>query len=214
MGARESRPDSRRAAGKTRMAVSVSRRTGRLFVLSGPSGVGKDALLAQMLERTPGLTRSVSATTRAPRAGEREGVDYHFVSRAEFETAVAAGEFLEHEEYGGELYGTPLHAVSARRERGEDVLLKIEVKGAAVVRALVPDAVLIFVAPPSFEELERRLRSRGTDSAQHARDRLETARAEIDRVSMYDYCVVNDDLCTAADAVRCVVIAERCRVTR
>lgn len=185
---------------------------GRLFVVSGPSGVGKDAVLDRALVRVPGVVRSVSATTRAPRPGEADGVDYHFLSWAEFEKDIAQGFFLEYARYGDNLYGTPLTKVAEQRARDLDVVLKIEVQGAQTVKRLVPDAVLIFVQPPSFAELERRLHLRATDSKSRIAERLATARAEMDCISFYDYLITNDDLEAATEALCAIIIAERHRI--
>ncbi len=189
---------------------------GRLFVVSGPSGVGKDAVLAPLLSAgtcPPRLRRCITATTRAPRPAEVDGVDYFFLDRAEFERRIALGGFLEHASYAGRHYGTPRAWVEAERDGGNDVLLKIEVQGAFQVREAVPEAVLVFVAPPSWEELERRLRGRdpGADPADIAR-RLEAARAEVALAPRYDYLVVNDTIPAAVEALRSIVLAERCRI--
>ena len=185
---------------------------GRLFVVSGPSGVGKDALLSRVLGTVPGLTRSISATTRLPRPHEVNSADYHFITRAEFERAIAQNLFFEYAEYAGNLYGTLRDKVEEQRARGFDVVLKIEVQGARNVRKLAPDAILIFVQPPSMEELERRLRTRDTDSEERIQQRLATARIEMESVPLYDYLVTNDILEIAADALRAIVIAERHRI--
>lgn len=189
---------------------------GRLFVLSGPSGVGKDAVLAPLFAAEtcpPRLRRCITATTRPPRPGEIEGVDYFFLSREEFERRVGAGHFLEHAEYAGRRYGTPRPWVDAERDGGNDVLLKIEVQGALQVRAAAPEAVLIFLAPPTGAELKRRLRSRDPEAppADLAR-RLEIARTELDLAGRYDYLVVNDRVPEAVVAIRTIVLAERCRI--
>src|SRR5690242_15234803 len=134
---------------QTRIAEALINRVGGLFVVSGPSGVGKDSLLAALLAQLPGVVRSISATTRLPRSGEVNGRDYLFLPRTEFESAIAAGRFLEHVQYGESLYGTPLDEVTALRAQGLDVVLKIEVQGALAVRKLVPEAVLIFIQAPS-----------------------------------------------------------------
>jgi guanylate kinase len=193
-------------------------RQGTLFVVSGPSGVGKDAVLAPLFSAgtcPPRLRRCITATTRAPRPGEIEGVDYFFIAREEFERRIRAGQFLEHAEYAGRCYGTPRPWVDAERAGGNDVLLKIEVKGALQVRALVPEAVLVFLAPPSVQELARRLRGRdpGADAADIAR-RLDIARAELELAAGYDYRVVNDRIPEAVEAIRSIIIAERHRVRR
>src|SRR5262249_2648333 len=146
---------------------------GRLFVVSGPSGVGKDAVLERLFERMSGIVRSVSATTRAPRPGERDGVDYHFLTQDQFERGKERRFFLEWARYGDHCYGTPREKADELRARGLDVILKIEVQGAASVRELAPDAILIFIQPPSLTELERRLRGRGTDAEERIQARLE-----------------------------------------
>ena len=189
---------------------------GTLIVLSGPSGVGKDAVLAPLFSAEtcpPRLRRCITATTRAPRPGEIEGVDYFFLSREEFERRVAEGFFLEHASYAGRSYGTPRWWVEAEVAGGNDVLLKIDVQGALQIRSQAPEAVLVFVAPPSVEELERRLRGRdpGADPGDLAR-RLAIAREELALARQYDYLVVNDRIEKAVEALRAIVIAERCRV--
>lgn len=191
---------------------------GNLIVLSGPSGVGKDAVLAPLFAaptRPPRLRRCITATTREPRPGEIEGVDYFFMSRAEFERRIAEDFFLEHAWYAGRFYGTPRWWVEAELEGGNDVLLKIEVQGALQVRAEAPGAVLIFIAPPTLEELERRLRGRDgeADPADLAR-RLATAREELALAPRYDYLLVNERIETAVEHLRSIIIAERCRLRR
>ena len=191
---------------------------GSLIVLSGPSGVGKDAVLAPLFSAEtcpPRLRRCITATTRAPRPGEIEGVDYFFLSREEFERRIAEGFFLEHATYAGRSYGTPRWWVEAEVAGGNDVLLKIDVQGALQVRSQAPEAVLVFIAPPSVEELERRLRGRdpGADPDDLAR-RLAIAREELALARQYDYLVVNDRIEKAVEDLRAIVIAERCRIRR
>lgn len=198
---------------KTGEAEPVSH-PGLLFVVSGPSGVGKDTLLDLLFDRMNGLTRSVSATTRAPRPGEVDGRDYHFLSREQFESDIAAHRFLEYMPYNSQLYGTPRAGLTAQRDAGNDVVLKIEVKGAAVVREVAPDAILIFIRPPSLEELELRLRARETDTEAHIRERMRIAQEEMAQMRHFDYEVVNDDRDKAVDLMRCIVVAERCRIRR
>lgn len=190
---------------------------GRLFVVSGPSGVGKDSVLTALFASSacpPGLLRCVTATTRAPRPGEMPGRDYFFLTRSEFEGRIAQGFFLEHAVYNGDRYGTPGGYVAQQRAQGHDVLLKIEVQGALQVRAAVPDAILIFLAPPCWKELERRLRSRATDDPAEVARRLAIAQEEMQAAPRYDYLVVNAKVEEAADALRAIVIAERCRIAK
>ena len=167
---------------------------GRLFVLSGPSGVGKGTLLNRVMEQMPSLVVSVSATTREPRPGEADGVNYYFMSREQFEQNIAEGCFLEYESYGSNLYGTPRAGVEAQRGAGLDVILEIEVKGAMQVKTLAPDAILVYIKPPSPEILEARLRGRKTESEETIQTRLRIAAEELKKISEYDYCLVNDDL--------------------
>jgi guanylate kinase len=191
---------------------------GKLIVLSGPSGVGKDAVLAPLFSAEtcpPRLRRCITATTRPPRPGEIEGVDYFFLARDEFERRAAEGFFLEHASYAGRSYGTPRWWVEAEVAGGNDVLLKIDVQGALQVRSQAPDAVLVFIAPPSEEELERRLRGRDPDAnPDDLARRLAIAREELALARQYDYLVVNDRIEKAVEALRAIVIAERCRVRR
>lgn len=168
--------------------------TGRLIVISGPSGSGKTTLCSRLLER-PGFERVITCTTRAPRGGERDGVDYHFLSREAFERGIREGAFLEHAEVYGNRYGTPRAAVIQAIERGASVVLNIDVQGARQLRdAGVEPMVTIFVVPPSEEELEARLRRRGTDSDDAIRRRLEESRRELAEREAYDHEIVNRDL--------------------
>lgn len=181
-------------------------------MLSGPSGVGKGSLLTALLGQVPGVARSISATTRAARPGETDGVDYHFLPRERFLADAADGRFYEYAEYNHNYYGTPYAQVDAMLDKGVDVILEIEVQGAKIVRGLMPDAILIFVQPPSLESLEDRLRKRGTDSEARIAERIQLAAAELSCLPLYDYSIVNDDFDQALDQLRCIVIAERCRI--
>jgi guanylate kinase len=184
--------------------MSASASTGRLLLITGPSGVGKGTLVARLLARHPELWLSVSATTRAPRAGEEEGRHYFFLDRAAFERQVADGGFLEWAEFAGNLYGTPRAAVQERLEAGRTVLLEIELEGARQVRRSFPTGFQVLLRPPSFEELERRIRGRGTDSEAAIARRLARAREELQAEAEFDAVVINDDL------ERSLVELERC----
>ncbi|MDE2126497.1 MAG: guanylate kinase [Armatimonadetes bacterium] len=188
------------------------RSAGRLFVLSGPSGVGKDTLFAQSRQQLSQMERSVSCTTRKPRLGERDGVDYHFWSEERFSESVSSGDFLESAEYGGNWYGTLRDPVVHLLSTGIDVMLIIEVKGALKARASIPDAVLIYVAPPSFAELRRRLENRPDFSAEKIAARLAIAVEELASVPEYDYLIVNQQLDAAAAQLSEVVRSERLRI--
>ena len=169
---------------------------GKLIVVSGPSGVGKSSLIRLCMEMRNDLCFSVSVTTRAMRTGEADGEDYFFIDDARFEQMVEDGELLEHAQYVGHSYGTPRNFVEKKQAEGINVVLDIEVQGAAQVHAMQKDAVMIFVAAPSFEELENRLRSRGTESDESVRMRLLRARQECEEATIYDYLIINDDLFT------------------
>ncbi len=164
------------------------------FVITGPSGVGKGTLIRSLSERVPGLELSVSATTRAPRPGERDGVDYHFLSDAEFDRRLEAGEFVEHASYSGRRYGTLRFELARRLEAGVPVVLEIEVQGARQVRVAMPDAIQVFVSPPSIEALRARLVGRGTDDAEQIEARMRTAREELAAQPEFGHVVVNDRL--------------------
>lgn len=188
------------------MTASTGR--GLLVVISGPSGVGKTTVAERLLGE-PGFARAVTATTRAPRPGERDGVDYRFLAEADFRREIAAGGFLEHAEVHGRLYGTPRQAVEEILRRGLACLLVIDVQGAATLRREGVPALYVFVAPPSEAELERRLRSRRTDSEAEIARRLATARSELARRREYDTVVINDDLDRAVGEISRLVQARR-----
>ena len=185
-----------------------------VVVISGPSGAGKSSFVSELLQGPLDLVYSVSATTRPRRPHETEGRDYWYLTREEFRRRVDAGEFVEWAEVHSELYGTLRSEIDAALRAGRNVLLDIDVQGGRAVRAHYPDGVFIFVLPPSMESLEARLRSRGTDSEERIRLRLENARREIAFAREYDYAVVNDDLAAAQRQVRSIVVSETLRVTR
>ncbi|MGB8021045.1 MAG: guanylate kinase, partial [Candidatus Nanopelagicales bacterium] len=179
-------------------AARRRRMTGRLVVLTGPSGVGKGTVVAEVRRIRPDLWVSVSATTRPPREGEVDGVAYHFLTPEEFARVIAEGGFLEWAEFAGNRYGTPRAAVLDRLAAGETVLLEIELVGARQVRASVPGSLSVFLTPPSFAELEARLRGRGTDDDRAIQRRLDRARVEMAASTEFDVVVVNDDVVRAA----------------
>ena len=185
---------------------------GQLIVLSGPSGTGKSTVIAQLLSKRPDIHFSVSFTTRQPRVGEQNGVNYNFVDRAEFQRMIDDDELLEFAQYVGNYYGTSLKVIRDYLDHGTDVLLDIEVQGAAKVKAKCPEAVAIFIIPPSLEELSQRLHHRATDDESTIRSRLEKARSEYREIPNYDYLVVNDAVTEAVDEILAILTAENCRV--
>jgi guanylate kinase len=182
-----------------------------VFVITGPSGVGKGTLIRGLMERLDGLELSVSATTRAPRPGERDGVDYHFLTREEFDRRVAAGEFVEHADYAGRSYGTLRSELDERLRESTPVVLEIEVQGARQVRAAMPEAVQVFIAPPSLEALRARLIGRGTDDRAEVERRLRVAEQELQAQPEFGYVVVNDRLDDAITELTAIVARELAR---
>lgn len=187
---------------------------GALFVVTGASGTGKTTLVKEALATIPDLSFSVSATTRAPRVGEVDGRDYHFVSQDRYAEMVEAGAFLEWAEVYGNRYGTLREPVEAALARGESILLEIDAQGAAQVRAAMPEAVFIFILPPSIETIEARLRGRSTDSEEIIQRRLADARLQLSRCGEFEYLLVNDDLDSGYDQLQAILIAELLRARR
>ena len=188
---------------------------GNLFILSAPSGAGKTSIVKPVVAGLDRLAFSVSHTTRAPRSGERDRVDYHFTTRPEFEAMIARHDFLEWAEVHGNLYGTSRTSVEARRAEGLDIILDIDVQGAAQIRSQgIPGACFIFIAPPSIEELRRRLTSRGTDRPETIELRLKNATTEMAAMPLYDYVIVNEALGEAIDSLRAIVIEKRLAARR
>lgn len=189
--------------------MSKPLRRGKPFVIAAPSGTGKTTVCRAVVERDAAIRFSVSHTTRKPRAGEREGVDYYFVSTQEFRRKVEAGDFLEHAEYAAHLYGSSWEALERPLAAGADLLLEIEVRGAAQVKERLGEAGFIFLLPPSMRVLEDRLRGRGTDSDEVIEHRLALADRELEAVRFFDYAVVNDDFEAAVTSVLEIISAER-----
>lgn len=192
--------------------MNQKKERGQLIVLSGPSGVGKSTVIAELFSQRSNIYFSVSYTTRQPRVGEQDGVNYNFVSREEFERMIADDELLEYAEYVDNYYGTSIKLIREKLDAGIDVLLDIEVQGAAKVRARCPDALFIFIIPPSFEELSRRLHRRNTDSEEVIAGRLAKARQEFREIPKYDYLVINDKVANAVHEIEAILTAAECRV--
>jgi len=185
-----------------------------VFIISAPSGSGKSTLVHRLLENVPGLKFSISYTTRPPRGHERSGESYHFISRAEFEERIARGEFLEHAEVFGNYYGTHRSVLNEALAEGKDLVLDIDVQGAAQLKSKLPDAVTIFILAPSLQILEKRLRARSEDTDDIIKRRLHDAAEEIRNYCLYDYVIINNDLNDSAGTLAAIVRAERTRRTR
>lgn len=191
------------------------KKTGQVIVISAPSGAGKDTVVKELMKNNPNSRWvSVSATSRAPREGEQEGVDYYYLSKEEFEQKIEEGFFLEYTNYAGNYYGTPKKYIQEKVAQGTDVILIIEIEGAANIKKLIPEAVFIFIMPPSLKELVRRLKKRGTETDEKILKRFHTAYKEINEVTKYNYVVVNDKLDEAVEKVKAIIKAEKCRVDR
>ena len=189
-------------------------RHGIVFVLSAPSGAGKTSISTRVVAAMPDVVQVVTCTTRAPRPGERDGREYHFLSRQAFEQHIAAADFLEWAQIHGQFYGTLRQSVEATTATGKDVLLVIDVQGAAQHRAAGLDAVFVFILPPSWEVLAQRLQARGSESTQQQEQRLLVARQEVSHYTAYDYVVINDRLDDAVETLQAIIRAERHRLTR
>ncbi len=199
---------------QAKLATETNEGRGILFVVSSPSGGGKGTLIQRVLQQVPNLSYSVSYTTRAPRNGEVDGREYFFVTTEQFETMVAANEFLEWAHVHSKLYGTARQQVVREVSEGRDIILEVDVQGAASVRALLADAVSIFILPPSFEILKQRLQARGTDSPEELDLRLRNAPTELKDYAEFQYVILNDDLDRAANQMTAIVHAERARLSR
>jgi guanylate kinase len=199
---------------QAKLAVETNEGRGILFVVSSPSGGGKGTLIQRVLSKVPNLSYSVSFTTRAPRNGEENGREYFFVTREEFERMKAANEFLEWAHVHSKLYGTARKQVEREISEGRDIILEVDVQGAASVRSLLADSVSIFILPPSFEVLKQRLQARGTDSQEELDLRLRNAPTELKDYSAFKYVILNDDVDRAANQMAAIVHAERARLSR
>lgn len=186
-------------------------RKGLLIVISGPSGTGKGTVCSLLMKNNPDIAYSVSATTRAPREGEQDGVNYYFLSKESFEEMIEKGELLEWANVYGNYYGTPLKKIQEKQAQGVDILLEIDTQGAMNVKEKCPDGLFIFLLPPSLDELERRIRGRGTETEESLARRLGSAVAEIGIGEQYRYCVVNEQVETAAEEIANIIKAERHR---
>ena len=190
------------------------KKQGQLIVVSGPSGAGKDTIVARVLEDDKNAWLSVSATSRKPRKGEVDGINYFFLEKEDFEQKIKENYFLEYAEYAGNYYGTPKEKIRQKLDQGFDVILVIEIQGAKKIKELVPEALFIFILPPSEKELLRRLSKRKTEDTKKILERFNIAYKEINEVTKYNYVVVNDDLEEAVEKVEAIMKAEKCRVDR
>lgn len=192
--------------------LKMTNQKGKIFVITGPSGVGKGTVVERVLKNVDNIYLSISATTRKKRDGEKEGINYYFKTKEEFERMIKADEFVEWAEFAGDYYGSPKFAINNYLSCGKDVLLEIEIQGAKQVREKYSESILIFLAPPSFEELEERLIKRQTESIDKVKVRLKKAKSEMKEIKLFHYLVVNDKLNEAIDNVTSIIKAERCKI--
>lgn len=214
MSSEPSRSDSAAAGGQSGRPEGGMVREGILFVISAPSGAGKTTLCKEIIDFFPALRHSVSYTTRTIRPGERDGIDYHFVTRETFDAMMAEGAFAEWAEVHGNRYGTAIETLERFRSEGRDVLLDIDCQGAGQMKKSCRQGVFIFILPPSFTELRRRLQGRNTDAPEVIDRRIANARHEIREAVWYDYLVVNDDFPRALEELKAIIVAEGCRTSR
>lgn len=196
------------------MKIIKQKEKGNLIVISGPSGTGKGSIISGVMKNNKNIWYSVSATSREIRPEEKEGINYYYITRKEFEKRIKKNLFLEYTEYNGNYYGTPKEKISQKLNDGNDVILEIEINGALKVKELVPDAIFIFVLPPNLEDIIKRLEKRGTESKEVILERFKTSYKEINEITKYNYVVVNDNLEEAINKVDGIFKAERCRVDR
>ncbi|ACD24674.1 guanylate kinase [Clostridium botulinum] len=192
----------------------IDKKRGLLIVISGPSGAGKGTICKELLEKNDNLLLSVSATTRSPRNGEIDGVNYHFLCKEDFITRIEKNDFLEHAEVYGNYYGTPKSNVDKMLDSGRDVILEIDIQGALKVKENTEEGVFIFILPPSMEELKQRIINRGSETPESLMKRFKSAYKEINFVSKYNYAVVNDEVDIAVEKLEAIILAEKCRVDR
>lgn len=191
-----------------------SKKQGILIIISAPSGAGKGSVISEMRKQNKDLWLSISATSRDMRTNDQEGVTYYFLTKEDFEKKIKEGYFLEYTNYAGNYYGTPKKYIQEHLDQGQDVILEIEIEGAMNVKNLIPEALCIFIMPPSLQELKRRLEKRGTDSKEKILERFKIAYREMNEVTKYNYVVINDKIEVAADKVLSIIKAEKCRVDR
>ena len=196
------------------MPIIKQNERGNVIVISGPSGSGKGTIIEQVLKKNPNCWLSVSTTSRPIRTNDIPGVTYNFVTKDEFEKKIEEGYFLEYNNYAGNYYGTPKEFIEKKIKSGIDVILEIEINGAQNIKKLIPEAIFIFIMPPSIEIMKERLRNRGTDSEEKILERFKIAYQEINEVTKYNYVVVNDKLEEAIEKVNSILLAEKCRVDR